>query len=161
MSRQLDGQRRERDFHDAIHALDWPRAEQLALAALQEADLSEAERDAWRARRAAAAERLPAVALPVAAEQPDLLARRRRGAGPGPPATMPSPTPHRRPSGPACEINFRLSARGTDFAAGDRTYTLSISRRGWFGWLTLVDMSCKAVIWSKHESDGQPLSSLQ
>ena len=54
MSRQLDGQRRERDFHDAIHALDWHRGEQLALAALQEADLSDAERDAWRVRRAAA-----------------------------------------------------------------------------------------------------------
>ena len=28
MSRQLDGQRRERDFHAATHALDWHRAEQ-------------------------------------------------------------------------------------------------------------------------------------
>ena len=58
MSRQPDGQRRERDFHDAIHALDWHRGEQLALAALQEADLSDAERDAerdaWRVRRDAA-----------------------------------------------------------------------------------------------------------
>ena len=36
MSRQLDGQRRERDFHAATHALDWHRAEQLAVAALQD-----------------------------------------------------------------------------------------------------------------------------
>ena len=54
MSRQLDGQRRERDFHAATHALHWHRAEQLAVAALQDRDLTDAERDAWRERRAAA-----------------------------------------------------------------------------------------------------------
>ena len=54
MSHQLDGQRRERDFHAATHALHWHRAEQLALAALQDRDLTDAERDAWRERRAAA-----------------------------------------------------------------------------------------------------------
>ena len=54
MSRQLDGQRRERDFHAATHALDWHRAEQLAVAALQDRDLTDTERDAWRERRAAA-----------------------------------------------------------------------------------------------------------
>ena len=54
MSRQLNGQRRERDFHAATHALDWHRAEQLAVAALQDRDLTDAERDAWRERRAAA-----------------------------------------------------------------------------------------------------------
>ena len=45
---------RERDFHSATHALDWHRAEQLARAALQEGELSDAERDAWRERRDAA-----------------------------------------------------------------------------------------------------------
>ena len=54
MSHQLDGQRRERDFHAATHALDWHRAEQLTVAALQDRDLTDAERDAWRERRAAA-----------------------------------------------------------------------------------------------------------
>ena len=54
MSRQLDRQRRERDFHAATHALDWHRAEQLAVAALQDRDLTDAERDVWRERRAAA-----------------------------------------------------------------------------------------------------------
>ena len=66
MSRQPDGQRRERDFHAqflqllkghdaaATHALHWHRAEQLAVAALQDRDLTDAERDAWRERRAAA-----------------------------------------------------------------------------------------------------------
>ena len=38
----------------ACAALDWHYAEQLALAALQEGDLSDAERDAWRERRDAA-----------------------------------------------------------------------------------------------------------
>ena len=46
------GQRRERDFHAATHALDWHRAEQLALAALQDRDLTDTERDAWRERPA-------------------------------------------------------------------------------------------------------------
>ena len=68
MSRQLDGQRRERDFHAATHALDWHRAEQLAVAALQDRDLTDAERDVWRERRAAAVE-----GLLVVAEQLELL----------------------------------------------------------------------------------------
>ena len=38
MSRELDRQRREREFHGATHALDWRRAEQLAVAALQDRD---------------------------------------------------------------------------------------------------------------------------
>ena len=60
MSRQLDGQRRERNFHASTsarvtaHALDWHRAEQLAVAGLQDRDLTDTERDAWRERRAAA-----------------------------------------------------------------------------------------------------------
>ena len=51
MSDQVRRRRREQDFHSATHALDWHRAEQLALAALQEGELSDAERDAWRERR--------------------------------------------------------------------------------------------------------------
>ena len=54
MNNQVRRQRREQDFHSATHALDWHRAEQLALAALQEGELSAAERDAWRERRDAA-----------------------------------------------------------------------------------------------------------
>ena len=54
MSRQLDGRRRERDFHAATHALHWHRAEQLAVAALQDRDLTDAERDVWRGSRTTA-----------------------------------------------------------------------------------------------------------
>ena len=49
MSHQLDRWHQERDFHTATNAGDWHRAEQLALAALQH-DLTDTERDAWRAR---------------------------------------------------------------------------------------------------------------
>lgn len=45
-----DRQQREQDFHVATDTLDWHRAEQLALAGLQDADLTAVERDAWRAR---------------------------------------------------------------------------------------------------------------
>ena len=53
MSRQLDPWRRDLDFH-AANAGDWRHAEQLALAVLQDRDLSDAERDAWREGRDAA-----------------------------------------------------------------------------------------------------------
>ena len=45
---------RELDFHVATNTLDWDRAEQLALDALQDRTLTAAERDAWRARLDAA-----------------------------------------------------------------------------------------------------------
>lgn len=45
-----DRWRAELDFHAATNAGDWQRAEQLALAALQDGDLTEAERYAWRER---------------------------------------------------------------------------------------------------------------
>ena len=54
MSRQLAPRRRDLDFHAAANAGDWHGAEHLALAALQDRDLSDAERYAWRERRAAA-----------------------------------------------------------------------------------------------------------
>ena len=54
MSRQLDPRRRDLDFHAAANVGDWLRAEHLALAALQDRDLSDVERDAWRERRDAA-----------------------------------------------------------------------------------------------------------
>ena len=54
MNRQTDRRRREHEFHAATHALDWRRAEHLAVAALQEGALDNAERDAWRERRDAA-----------------------------------------------------------------------------------------------------------
>ena len=44
---------RWRRDHAATHALDWRHAEQLALMALQEGELTDAERDAWRERRPA------------------------------------------------------------------------------------------------------------
>ena len=48
MGDQVERWRRERDFHDATHAGDWHRAEQLAVAALRDGDrLSADERDAW------------------------------------------------------------------------------------------------------------------
>ena len=54
MRDQVERWRREQNFHAATHALDWHRAEQLAVAALQEGELGAAERDAWRERRDAA-----------------------------------------------------------------------------------------------------------
>ena len=50
MNRHLDRSRlqRELDFHVATNMLDWDRAEQLALEALQDRTLTAAERDAWR-----------------------------------------------------------------------------------------------------------------
>ena len=54
MSNQVRRRSREQDFHATTHVLDWHRAEQLALEALQEGELSDAERDAWRGRRDAA-----------------------------------------------------------------------------------------------------------
>ena len=54
MSDQVRHRRREQDFHSATHALDWHLAEQLARVALQEGELSAAERDAWLERRNAA-----------------------------------------------------------------------------------------------------------
>ena len=54
MQHQVSRWSREQDFHAATHALNWHYAEQLALAALQEGDLSDAERAAWRERRDAA-----------------------------------------------------------------------------------------------------------
>ena len=51
MSRELDRQRREREFHGATHALDWRRAEQLAVAALQDRDRPRPNGNAWRKRR--------------------------------------------------------------------------------------------------------------
>ena len=45
-----DRWRAELDFHAATNAGDWRRAEQLALVALQDGDLTEAERYAWRER---------------------------------------------------------------------------------------------------------------
>ena len=54
MNRQTHRRWREHEFHAATHALDWRRAEQLAIAALQEGGLDNAERDAWRERRDAA-----------------------------------------------------------------------------------------------------------
>ena len=54
MSRQLAPRHRDLDYHAAANAGDWHRAEHLALAALQDRDLSDVERDAWCERRAAA-----------------------------------------------------------------------------------------------------------
>ena len=50
----VDPRQRELDFHAAATAGNWHRAEQLTLAALQDRDLSDAERYAWRERRDAA-----------------------------------------------------------------------------------------------------------
>ena len=46
----VDRQQRELDFHAATDTLDWSRAEQLALAALQDRELTEAQRAVWRER---------------------------------------------------------------------------------------------------------------
>ena len=54
MGDQVELWNRERDFHAAANAGDWHRAERLALAALQEDALTDAERYAWRERRDAA-----------------------------------------------------------------------------------------------------------
>ena len=57
---QLDRSRRQRelDFHVVSNMLDWDRAEQLALEALQDRTLTAAERDAWRARLDVASRRI-------------------------------------------------------------------------------------------------------
>ena len=51
MRDQVDRWHRERDYHDVTHAGDWHRAEQLMVTALQDGELTDAERDAWHERR--------------------------------------------------------------------------------------------------------------
>ena len=46
----VDRLQRELDFHAATNTLDWRRAEPLALAALQDRELTDARRAAWRER---------------------------------------------------------------------------------------------------------------
>ena len=48
MHYQAERWQRELDCHVATNMLDWDRAEQLALKALQDRTLTAAERDAWR-----------------------------------------------------------------------------------------------------------------
>ena len=50
MAAGVDRQQREQAYHAATNMLEWRRAEQLALAVLQDCTLTDAERDAWRAR---------------------------------------------------------------------------------------------------------------
>ena len=54
----VDPRQREPDFHVAANTLNWLRAEQLALAGLQDRNLTKAQRDIWAKRLAVVSRRI-------------------------------------------------------------------------------------------------------
>ena len=54
----VDPRQREPDFHVATNTLNWLRAEQLALAGLQDRNLTKAQRDIWAKRLAVVSRRI-------------------------------------------------------------------------------------------------------